>query len=429
MRKAPLLALLLAPLLAWAQPSETTFNNFGSAPIYLITNPLNGQCLVYQSSTQKWINATCSTATGTVTSVGFSVPATSIFTATGSPVTSSGTLGLTTTGTSGGIPYFSSTSALSSSAALTANALLLGGGAGGTPTNLGSLGTATTLLHGNAGGAPSYTAITAADLSAVTGTTPYAFSLTGQTANTSIIGLDLENSTAATSGNQQRLCTAIGGQGFGTTAGTSQSVQLQICTIPVQGLVPSLQWILGVRIAGGTFVNLLEGTYAGVASFSANFDGTGNFNTSGPVLAQALRVNGSSSVAPTGSGLYALSASTVPTGVGFDINSVATGSYNATALTYLGDLVSDTLARGFQAKEGTNGKQGTCTLAAGTCTVTTTSVTANSRIFLTGQTLGTVAVPSGYSVSARTAGTSFTILASAPTDTSVIAYEMFEPAP
>ncbi len=32
-------------------------------------------------------------------------------------------------------------------------------------------------------------------------------------------------------------------------------------------------------------------------------------------------------------------------------------------------------------------------------------------------------------ISARTAGTSFTILASAPTDTSVIAWEILEPAP
>lgn len=96
---------------------------------------------------------------GTVTSVGLSVPAASIFGVTGSPVTTSGTLGLTTTGTSGGIPYFSSTTALSSSALLTANALVLGGGAGAAPTPLGSLGTTTTVLHGNASGAPSYSAV------------------------------------------------------------------------------------------------------------------------------------------------------------------------------------------------------------------------------------------------------------------------------
>jgi hypothetical protein len=71
-------------------------------------------------------------AAGSVSSVGLSVP-TSILSVTGSPVTGSGTLALATTGTSGGIPYFSSTSALSSSAVMTANALIKGGGAGTTP--------------------------------------------------------------------------------------------------------------------------------------------------------------------------------------------------------------------------------------------------------------------------------------------------------
>lgn len=70
---------------------------------------------------------------GGVSSVGLSVPATSIFGVTGSPITTSGTIGLTTSGTSGGIPYFSSTTQLATSAALAANALVIGGGAGVAP--------------------------------------------------------------------------------------------------------------------------------------------------------------------------------------------------------------------------------------------------------------------------------------------------------
>lgn len=68
--------------------------------------------------------------------------------------------------TSGGIPYFSSISAESSSALLTANAIMLGGGAGTAPATLGSLGTTTTVLHGNAAGAPTFGAIVAADITA-----------------------------------------------------------------------------------------------------------------------------------------------------------------------------------------------------------------------------------------------------------------------
>ena len=69
-----------------------------------------------------------------------------------------------TSGTSGGIPYFSGTGTISSSAALTANQIVLGGGAGTTPATLGSLGTTTTVLHGNAAGAPSFSAIVNSDI-------------------------------------------------------------------------------------------------------------------------------------------------------------------------------------------------------------------------------------------------------------------------
>lgn len=117
-----------------------------------------GNHLNYTVSTHTW---SCGTSVpsggGSVTSVNASGGG--IFSFTGGPVTTTGTLALTVAGTSGGIPYFSSASALSSSAALTANALVLGGGAGGTPTVVGSLGTTTTLLHGNASGAPAFSAV------------------------------------------------------------------------------------------------------------------------------------------------------------------------------------------------------------------------------------------------------------------------------
>ena len=86
---------------------------------------------------------------GTVTSVGLSAPG---FLSVGSsPVTTSGTLALSysgtalpvanggtglTAGTSGGIPYYSGTSALTSSAALAANALVVGGGVGAAPATV-----------------------------------------------------------------------------------------------------------------------------------------------------------------------------------------------------------------------------------------------------------------------------------------------------
>lgn len=69
-----------------------------------------------------------------------------------------------TAGTSGGVLGFTASGVLASSVALTANALVLGGGAGATPTPMGSLGTTTTVLHGNAGGAPTFSQIVASDI-------------------------------------------------------------------------------------------------------------------------------------------------------------------------------------------------------------------------------------------------------------------------
>jgi len=72
---------------------------------------------------------------GTVTSVAQTFTG-GLISVSGSPVTTSGTLALTVAGTSGGIPYFSSASTWASSAALAANALVVGGGAGVAPSTV-----------------------------------------------------------------------------------------------------------------------------------------------------------------------------------------------------------------------------------------------------------------------------------------------------
>lgn len=72
-------------------------------------------------------------------------------------------------GTSGGVLYFSASGVLASSGALTANALVIGGGTGVAPSTPVGLGTTAQVLHGNAGGAPSFGAVVIADLaSAIT---------------------------------------------------------------------------------------------------------------------------------------------------------------------------------------------------------------------------------------------------------------------
>lgn len=93
-----------------------------------------------------------------------------------------------------------------------------------------------------------------------------------------------------------------------------------------------------------------------------------------------------------------------------------------------GDIIAGTAGKGVKIKEGANARQGVTTLVLGTKVVANTSVTVNSRIFVGIQSLGTVTAPKAIAVSARTAGTSFTILSADLTDTSVIAWEIFEPA-
>ena len=70
---------------------------------------------------------------------------------------------------------------------------------------------------------------------------------------------------------------------------------------------------------------------------------------------------------------------------------------------------------------------GLATLVAGTVTISSSIVTANSRIFCTIQSLGTVSTPKEIAVTARVPGTSFTITSADGTDTSLIAWFIIEP--
>lgn len=85
-----------------------------------------------------------------------------------------------------------------------------------------------------------------------------------------------------------------------------------------------------------------------------------------------------------------------------------------------------TAGQGINVKEGTNARQGASTLVLGTVTVSTTAVTASSRIMLTGQNSSGTA--GAVYVSSRTAGTSFVITSTSALDTRLIAWMIFEPA-
>jgi len=118
---------------------------------------------------------------------------------------------------------------------------------------------------------------------------------------------------------------------------------------------------------------------------------------------------------------------------GFACTDVTCDSINCTTVDATGTVTTDSnididvAGGGILIAEGANATSGLANLVAGTVTVNTTKVTANSRIHLTHQNPGTGTV--GFlSVSIRTPGTSFTIVSSSITDDAGIAWLIIEPS-
>ena len=105
---------------------------------------------------------------------------------------------------------------------------------------------------------------------------------------------------------------------------------------------------------------------------------------------------------------------------------LATNGTERWTISAAGQLAGQTVGTGLSIKEGSNAKMGISTLVAGTVTVATTAVTANSRIMLTTQVPGGTV---GYVyISARTAATDFTITSLNVLDTSDVAWVIIEPS-
>lgn len=106
---------------------------------------------------------------------------------------------------------------------------------------------------------------------------------------------------------------------------------------------------------------------------------------------------------------------------------IGSGAIAGDATVTGGNVVIATAGKGLQIEEGTNATMGSLTLTGATpVTVTTTAVTATSRIFLTHNAVG--GTPAFAWVSARSVGTSFTVTGTA-LDTSVLAWMIVNPAP
>jgi hypothetical protein len=217
--------------------------------------------------------------------------------------------------------------------------------------------------------------------------------------------------------------TATGQVSLGGVAGAES---LRIAQAPTNS-VNRLQAIGAVTLGEPTIGT--EGTDANI-NFGLYTKGTGShrFLTGGTV--EQFRVNHTAVAVNflniTGA-IAAASPSFTATGTDTNIGITYAAKGSAPHTFNNGNVVVNTLGSGLRVREGANGKQGTATLVAGSVVVANTSVTATSRIFLTSNTDG--GAPGFLRVSARSAGVSFTITSSSGTDTSVVAYQIFEAAP
>jgi hypothetical protein len=215
-----------------------------------------------------------------VTSVGLSIP-NSVFTVTGTPVTSTGTLTATPAGTSGGIVYFSGAAAMGSSALLAASQIVLGGGAATAPATLGSLGTTTTVLHGNAAGVPSFGAVVlTTDVSGVLpaangGTVNGFFAVSGPATSTKTFTFPNASSTVLT--DNAAVTVAQGGTGltvgvsggipyFSSTTTMTSSSALTLNRLVAGGGAGGAPTVVGSL---GTTTTLLHGNASGLPTFGS----------------------------------------------------------------------------------------------------------------------------------------------------------------
>lgn len=101
---------------------------------------------------------------------------------------------------------------------------------------------------------------------------------------------------------------------------------------------------------------------------------------------------------------------------------VFTGDVNSST----GNVLVSTIGKGLQVKTGTNSKIGQATLSSGAVTVANTSVTANSRIFLTVASAGGT---QGFLRTSKVASTSFTITSTSVLETSIVDWVIVESIP
>lgn len=228
---------------------------------------------------------------GTVTSVGFIGGLITVGTPTSTPA-------FTVAGTSGGIVFFSSASTWASSALLTANALMIGGGAGTAPSTITTGTGVITALGVNIGSAGAFVTFNGA------GGTPSSITLTNGT------GLPITGITGFGTGVATALAVNVGSAGAfvvnGGALGTPTSgVATNLTGLPlstgVTGILPSANGGTGVNNAG-TITNATNTTITGggtlaLGGFTLTIPATGTAILGNPGALNRILIGASSTTA------------------------------------------------------------------------------------------------------------------------------------
>jgi hypothetical protein len=258
----------------------------------VITTPTNGQLLIGNGTGYTVANLTAGSGVsisnsaggisisatgtgGTVTSVSFTGGIISVATATTTPA-------LTVAGTSGGIPYFSSGTTWASSAALTANALMIGGGAGAAPSTITTGTGVVTALGVNTGSAGAFV-VNGGALG-----TPSSGTVTNLTGTASIningtVGATTANTGAFTTVSASGVITSTVATGTApfTVASTTQVANLNAATAGnVTGIVLGANGGTGVANTGKTIT--IGGNLTFTGAFTTAFTVSANTSVTLP---------------------------------------------------------------------------------------------------------------------------------------------------